>query len=461
MNPVETTASDDWSDAYNSVSPALAAQVAALVAQHKADMAQVFYRVMTQHPQAAAFLSPTVVETRLKPGIERWMAQLFSTDPELRSDTPALQRRVGQVHARAEIPVALVARGFRVLKAEITLRLMATGLEREALVQAVVYVDQLLDQALADMTAAYQRLHDQDARTDEVFRMVAASQNLALEREKQLGALTEWENRFLRALATVAPMQSVSALRGSAFGLWLNHKAPLLFSEAAELPQLDALVGRVDQVLQSGRLGASWGMRRLGSDALPKAHQVLDHLAEIRFLLSTLVDRMLDLEVGKDALTQLYNRRFLPTILRREVELARRKGTAFCVLMLDIDHFKNVNDGHGHEVGDRVLQQVAALITAQVRASDFVFRYGGEEFLVVLVELSQEQAVQVAEKIRRKVETTEVVLQGDQPNLSVTLSAGVACHNGHPDYHQLVNRADQALYAAKHGGRNRVHEDTA
>lgn len=112
----------------------------------------------------------------------------------------------------------------------------------------------------------------------------------------------------------------------------------------------------------------------------------------------------------------------------------------FCVLMLDIDHFKQVNDQFGHDGGDRVLQSLASVLGNQMRASDFVFRYGGEEFLVVQGEVDVGQA--------------EILLAAN-PSVKVTLSIGVAAFDGHPDYLRLVERADKALYSAKHDGRNR------
>jgi diguanylate cyclase len=162
---------------------------------------------------------------------------------------------------------------------------------------------------------------------------------------------------------------------------------------------------------------------------------------------------MIDLDVGRDVLTQLFNRRFLPTILKREIDLFQRKGTPFCVLMLDIDFFKAVNDLHGHDAGDRVLQNIAALMLNQVRVSDFVFRYGGEEFLILLAEVDVDQAEVVAEKIRARVEAAVIPLSEDRL-IQVTLSIGIAAFDGHPDYQRAVDRADKALYAAKHAGRN-------
>ena len=297
------------------------------------------------------------------------------------------------------------------------------------------------------------RAHEQGARTDETFRLVTAGQNLALERHKQLGALTDWENTVLRALAIGSPLEALPQLRSSAFGLWLQHKAPLMFEAATELATIGDQIQHLDHTLMP--LLISNQNQGQGQEGTGVLRDFLASLEEARFVLNTVFDRLVDMEVGRDVLTQLYNRRFLPTILRRELELARNHHNPFAILMIDVDHFKRVNDSHGHETGDRVLQHIAVLLQGQARASDFVFRYGGEEFLAVINEVSAEQAGVVAEKIRARIEGSVLTLS-DQLSLSVTVSIGLALHDGHPDYRHLINRADQALYEAKRAGRNQV-----
>ena len=134
---------------------------------------------------------------------------------------------------------------------------------------------------------------------------------------------------------------------------------------------------------------------------------------------------------------------------------ARTHGTPFSVLALDIDYFKRINDSFGHDAGDRVLQQLATVLVNSSRAGDYLFRLGGEEFLMLLVDTDLNGARRTAEKLRASVER-EVFRLPQERTLNVTLSVGVACFNGHPDYQQLMRRADEALYAAKHGGRNQV-----
>ncbi|MCF8501680.1 MAG: GGDEF domain-containing protein, partial [Rhodospirillum sp.] len=119
------------------------------------------------------------------------------------------------------------------------------------------------------------------------------------------------------------------------------------------------------------------------------------------------------------------------------------------------DHFKRINDTQGHNVGDQVLTGIAERLLANVRAGDFVFRYGGEEFMVVMTEMDSALVRIKAEALRAVVADSPFPIGGGK-TLAVTLSIGVALHDGHPDYEHTVGQADNALLAAKRAGRNRV-----
>ncbi len=176
---------------------------------------------------------------------------------------------------------------------------------------------------------------------------------------------------------------------------------------------------------------------------------------EVAFLLNEMFQGLAGMEGGRDPLTRALNRRFLSSILSREIGFANANHTPLSVLLLDVDHFKRINDTHGHPIGDEVLRQVAEAVTENVRPSDFVFRYGGEEFLIVLVETSLRQAATIAERMRQALATKAITASGLEP-FHVTVSIGAAEHGGHPDENYLVKEADNALYRAKQNGRNRV-----
>ncbi|MFW6158938.1 MAG: GGDEF domain-containing protein [Planctomycetota bacterium] len=156
-----------------------------------------------------------------------------------------------------------------------------------------------------------------------------------------------------------------------------------------------------------------------------------------------------------DSLTGLFTRRHFDIRIDDMFRLARRYATPFSLILLDIDHFKSVNDTHGHRAGDVVLRELAALLTNGIRDCDSAFRYGGEEFAVLLPETSADQAQSIAERLRSDTETNPV--QADDNEVSVTVSLGVAQYSPALANHgELIALADHALYRAKQGGRNRV-----
>jgi diguanylate cyclase (GGDEF)-like protein len=158
-------------------------------------------------------------------------------------------------------------------------------------------------------------------------------------------------------------------------------------------------------------------------------------------------------DASHDALTGLFNRRAAAERMVLERARAERQRAPLSVLMLDIDHFKRINDRCGHAAGDGVLLAVADVLRHELRASDLGVRHGGEEFLVILPGDSAAQAFEVAERIRGDVAQLAVPLDGD--TASITISVGIATFNGSESDEQLIARADAALYRAKQGGRNR------
>ncbi|HEY0107531.1 MAG TPA: PleD family two-component system response regulator [Rhizomicrobium sp.] len=158
-----------------------------------------------------------------------------------------------------------------------------------------------------------------------------------------------------------------------------------------------------------------------------------------------------------DQLTGLHNRRYMARHLDNLVGSATRTGKPLAFLILDIDYFKAVNDGHGHDVGDEVLKEFAKRISANVRGIDLACRYGGEEFVVVMPDTDTALAFTIAERLRKSIETTPIVISRAPGRLNITISIGIAATLGASDSAEaLLHRADQALYSAKRNGRNRV-----
>ncbi|MBU4611852.1 diguanylate cyclase [Achromobacter sp. GG226] len=444
-----------WHRLYEGTAPLVRETVSAIVDAHAGDLATRFYTSLLGDTQASRLLSHDKVATHLHGSLQRWLRELFCQPAHETPDVARLartQHHVGEVHARLLVPIPLVSRGARILKDAISEHLRASTLARDPLSHGQQYLGGLFDLALEVMSAAYLRDAKRGVRADEAYRLFSLGQNVSTERERQRAGLTEWVQAVLLDLHVVERRTVLPRVRSSDFGMWMHHKGSAMFDGAPELPTLLAALGEIDRTWLP-RLAASASGAEPG--ALAEAVQAFQHqVANAKFLLMALFDRVAAVDGGRDPLTQLLNRRFLPSVLSREMGLAGSGQGTFSVLLVDVDHFKAINDRHGHDGGDAVLRQIAEQLQDACRAGDYVFRYGGEEFLLVLVDAGQPVLADLAEKIRQRVAGSEFRLPSGEM-LRVTISLGAAAYDGHPDPERLVKRADTALYQAKHAGRDR------
>lgn len=438
-----------WQAVYSSVDAYTRGQVAAVVSDSANELVDAFYSTLLADAEAGPRLSHEIVSTRLHKGMKGWLKGLLCVREQ--GDIAALmatQKKVGEVHARVHIPIHLVMAGARILKNEIAQRLRASDLDGMAASIATQYVCNLFDLAIEQMSRAFMLDINRGARNDEAYRLFALGQNISTERERQRAALLEWSQAVLIGLHYRAPEQVLPRLAASEFGLWLQHKGGVLFESAPALGQIIEAVARLDDVVLPRLLQGS-------PESLPDQVRELQELvARIKHLLNGLFDMVAEIESGSDPLTNVLNRRFLPSVIGREILIATREHSTFSVLLLDIDHFKAINDSHGHAGGDQVLRQFAEVVHQSCRSSDFVFRYGGEEFLVVLVDTAREAALAAAEKLGAEIRRHAFAIP-EAGSLRITASIGVATFDGHPDYAYLIDRADKALYQAKQAGRDR------
>lgn len=193
--------------------------------------------------------------------------------------------------------------------------------------------------------------------------------------------------------------------------------------------------------------------RKETENALRTANEQLSlQVAEVGRLQAELQEQAL-----RDPLTGLYNRRYLSETLEREVARAWRENGHLSIVVSDIDHFKDINDTHGHQVGDRFLVEIASLLKRLTRPTDIVCRYGGEEFLLILPGANTASARQRAEEIRHRC--AEIIIHHEGIDLSVSISLGVATYPDHGDTaDEIIIKADKALYYSKAAGRNCVTE---
>jgi len=420
---------------------------------HAESLSALFYDRMLEHPQAGQMLDHQLVNQRLHASMTRWCRSLFRTDTPL-TDLLAIQQRTGEVHARIGVPMSLVSNGARLLKRAICAHLSQTDLSRQELADAFAYVHERIDVAVDAMHTAFDASTHRLTRSDEAYRLFFLGQNMKAERERRRSELLEWAHQIL--VRYYWDEQAVPAhdtghdFSRSQFGLWLHHKAAMLFEGAPEVERIQALTQRIEGVLLP-QLSQARGNPGQARSVVAALNQGID---EIKSLLGTMFDRFIEVEDGRDSVTRLLNRRYFPSVAKREITLALRQHTGFALLMVDIDHFATISQTLGQEAGDVVLAQVADLLADNVRAGDFVFRVGDDQFLVLLVEAGAGTALPVADGLRARIAGMHLRTTG-LAGTSVTVSIGVALFDGHPDYQRLIDRAEQALRQAKQDGRNR------
>jgi len=192
-------------------------------------------------------------------------------------------------------------------------------------------------------------------------------------------------------------------------------------------------------------------------------NRLVEELRANHTMLENANDKLLELneelriQANTDSLTDIYNRRFLDKSMLSEIMRRNRYPDPLSLAMIDVDHFKQFNDKHGHAGGDKVLKAIAAALTTCARNTDVVGRYGGEEFMVILPKTSPENALLFAERVREHIAMEEVDIEGKACLVTVSVGvAGVDTHFINATSEMLVEAADKALYAAKESGRDRI-----
>lgn len=439
----------DWQSLLQEKHAANLKIITTLVEKNSSELARYFYASMLNDHDASTFLSHDEVKTRLNKSLQRWLVNLFQVAESYDLEATLQQQiKVGEVHARIKLPIHLVLRGARCLKIRFAELLQNEQLPSSQHVQTYQLYCDFIDIAMELMSLAYTTSTVAGVRSEEVYRMFSIAQNSATERERQKAALLNWENQLMFQHTFGNETGKPSALRLSEFGLWFQHKGAHAFGDYKEAKVIEENMAEVDSQL------ALFANDQLSTtEKLEYLRTIRDKTQSIQFHLDELFTHSSEMDHGRDVLTHLLNRKFLPTVMMRQIAHARIHESSFAAILIDLDYFKSINDEFGHEAGDSVLQQVSQLLMSTCRSSDFVFRMGGEEFLVVLVDIEQEQAYEVAEKLRVLIAKEPIQLP-ENKNTQITASIGLTLYSGHPDYQVLLREADKALYQAKEQGRN-------
>lgn len=254
---------------------------------------------------------------------------------------------------------------------------------------------------------------------------------------------------------------------GNVFQFWAVKYARPMLVVGGHHPQADELL---DAMRASTCLIVPLFVRNRAIGSLQLFCEVSDRFntqdAQLLWILSLVAENLLTREHANegllrfaftDYLTGLRTRGYFEQQLELEFKRAERKRQKFSLLMIDIDHFKQLNDTFGHHVGDQVLREIAAILMKDMREVDTVARYGGEEFVMILPETTEAGAVYVAQRLRRAVEQAQFFADLPQAIQHLTISIGIAVFDRDARFKRdLIEFADAALYAAKHAGRNRV-----
>ena len=454
VDPVnDTLLLTEWRALIRQTSPDVHTILTGLSDDEIRHLVTVFYDYMLSHAESALFLNTEQVSTRLSGSMFDWLRSVLGSAYE---DLPLLlakQREIGVVHARIGLPIDLVNRGARKLKEELYQLLKSKADYSVSLLSdAICFSSPAMDTALEAMTVSYSPSYQNSLHTQEQYRLQTIYDDVNVERERQIRSFTDWENQFIYNIATGLPSGDLVFLADSDFGMWFSHKGKHILGSGNLLAEMESVIAEIDNRLTQ----AFSNQQQPGETERMSLLQDIRQLsAKIHFLLASMFEALVKQENGKDSLTQLLNRRFIPTIMRREISLALHSRRPFTLAMLDIDYFKQINDSYGHNTGDMTLKNVAAVIYEHIRSSDYVFRYGGEEFMILLVESDESQASIILETLRKKIAELRIAASMTE-SFSITVSIGVAEYDYHPDYKQLVDKADRALYLAKSHGRNRV-----
>lgn len=446
-----------YSDAeipYNFYSQQVASETFSLVRENNESVVNRFYGHLVVNAHASEFLSHEEIETHLKGSFREWLDYTFDRDRVL-ADPKRFhdyQDNIGRVHSRVDISLQLINYAKVVLKRSLfELDLGKTSNSMEA----ACYISDVIDYSVDTFNQSYLREVIETTRHMQSLRVVASGHQLALDFERAKSEVTAWTRDTVWSVSqgTSIAHKKVSELH---IYHWLKHKGTFsitdeessqaLLSACENLLEVEAAIYRQLSATDSDSRNSAL------NELIQRVMHTSDQICE---KLGAAIQTILETEERKDALTKTLSRRYLHAVAHREVVFAKHSDAPFCVLMIDIDNFKAVNDRYGHRAGDEVLERVAFTLMERVRPGDYIFRYGGEEFMAIITETDLEVARHVAEDIRLQV-MEQRSTASDKERINVTVSIGVAEYDFHPDYMRTVEVADRRLYEAKRTGKNRV-----
>lgn len=410
-----------------------------------------FYKQMIQEQAALEFFSDDIISQRLKRTLNNWLLDNFNVIKDKNyEEIVKKQQTVGNVHARVGIPPWLIIRGVRQIKCKI-FELMQDVAQEFSRLPLISYLVESINFSSEIMCRSYETDNIKHHESKNSYRLFSAMQDVAVQKDKQRSSLLDWENDLMYKVLSGKELVEHILLSKSEFGLWFIHKAAYAFSGSDQVTVIVQLIHQVDRLIENVLRCADRTLIQQHIQAIRQKDREIQVLVDQLFQVSDYID------VGNDALTQLLSRRYLDTVILRETQFSRKNKTPLSLLAIDADHFKMINDHYGHASGDLALKALAEILNSNSKGSDYAFRVGGEEFLLLLIDTPLTEAKILAEEVRKQVENT-VIVTPQEVKFRFTVSIGVKQYDGHPDYQRFLESADQALYQAKNKGRNCIQD---
>lgn len=445
---------DHFQEVYRRGTPELMEIICHKIMPFTEEIAANFYLAMLGVRGSKEYLGNELVAARLKEAFSQWVCRVFILRGEVELESYIEEQlQIGQVHARINLPPHLFNCSIRILKQLINSCLRKGDISLKDYNSISTYAGMLIDVSTSLMNESFFGEIVIGERKSQSMQMHMTGGELALKCEQLKTELFSWFATILGLFreGNIIDVSAVPSCSHSGVGLWINHKATMFFPDSSAVTKLQKKITLLDKQVE--KIIFIYQENEL-NEANNEINKLEDLVKEAMFLLSLLVEQSIAMDSGRDTLTRLFNRRYLETVLQKETHFCMVNNKTYILLLLDIDHFKKVNDTYGHDAGDRVLEQMGELLGQELRAGDFVFRYGGEEFLILLTEMKLEYIAPIAEKILKNVRSHQFKI-GKEEIISCTISIGIAAHQGLPDYSRVISNADKALYEAKESGRNK------
>lgn len=436
--------------------PSVRKLVATAARQHADEVVEELLSALRSDDDARIFLPHDVIEGRLRTELVDWLKTQFDLSPT-RDHVAVIagQQALGQVHARILVPLDLMFRAMMIIRKSLSGLVVASTGDTGDVVAAITLIADVIDSARDTIVDAYQEVATASVRDDEVLRGAVGGVHLEIQSERLRAALFDWHRRFVTGMLVPGNLKQkgLPSLDTSEFGRWIRHRGRWAIGEGRELHHLARLVEQVDEIVSEADSARAPDARV--ADAAALVSRIDPLVAELSWVLQTLAERAAEGEGAAVKLQRAMDPRHVPSVLRHEVLLGLAEGRPFAVVLVEVDNLRQITGEHGYEATETVLRAVAELLNGGIAASDFVFRYGAHQFLVVLTDADRQDAEERADELLRRVRRLEVSLNG-KSSAVVTTSLGLALHDGHPDPDLVVRRADEALSAASMAGGDRL-----